>query len=590
MTIPIPVNDVYVPEAHLDWIQEAYTNTLLNAIDTHIEEVDDRILNLWTMWDQEQDSLWAGGGFDLVTAMGYSNVTLPAREKDFAYQRNLYEKAKAVGQEAIRGKTLQLYISAKFAMEKQRQADYVTNGKLYQRNVKYNLDAEVARNDTELKKFEGRIEGETIRLKQAIAIVERVERNIDLAVRLLEAQGDVLIAEGRNELEREKLNVTLAKAALDVKLANLEAQKALVQADLIRAQIDQLEAQVRVIEAEEIVEEGRKYDLLADIATIQAQARQIEILREELNLITAETAALTEIANIKQSTFNAILAEKTAMVGQLSAALNSEIMANHSYATSLHSASTARLGKDLAEDNLKMAEETNRAMLAAKENEGRMTELVNRAKLEVAQANARFSELAARAKINRAQASLQMNQLIDEARLRAAESRARVSGMMDRASIDAAQAALRTKEVEGQGKTQAATAKANMSKLKAEANLIAAEVDAKMADIVGRIKAAASTSSVEIRKLLYEAQILLAAGEAESRREEGKALAQVLDSNLQAYLRFIGQEMDGLLNDDKVKREVALLDAQVTEAKAHKDAASTMKDAHVENEITEIRK
>lgn len=586
--ITIPENNTYIPEAHLSWTQEAFTNVLLDALEAYTGQVEGDIQDIWGMWEQEQHLLWEPV-FDLVTAMGYRNVMLPYRRKEFAYERSLYQKARGVVSEAIRTKNLQLYISTRFQVEKQRQLDYLAQAKTYQKSVKYELDAQIKTNDAILKKFESKIEGEMIRLKQAIAIVERVERNIDLAVKLLTAQGEVLTATARNELEDKRATITLARAALEVKLANLEAENNKVKAEVIKAEVKKLQSQARVVQAETTVEEGRKYDIQADIMVIEAQAREIEVLLAELALVEKQTETAVSLAAEKQTAYDQILVEKTANVAELETIQADDIAANVEYAAKTKEVGTANNALALASDTAKLTEEELRQDVSIAEAIARMAELVDRSKVTTAEALSRLAELAGKAKLSVAETRAQLQQLLNRAKLDAAESKARLTATYDRARLNTAETKSKIADLNNRANLGLASHTANMADLSSRANLTAVESAVRMAEILDRTKVSVSNHEARVAELLSNLALALAREYVASERENAKYEIAALMQSLENYVKMIEADINVLQVTDKAAREAITLDIQKKDADAQRESTDILKDANVENTITEVR-
>ncbi len=582
------MTDVAIPEGNIGWVQATYTTLLLDSIDAYMGQVDGSLSTVWTAWGQEQDLLWAPG-FDLVTALGYTNVTLPYKRKAFDRLRGLYGQSLAVLKEAIRTKNLQLYITTRFAIEKQRQANYVGQQKSYQRSLKYSQEAAITRGEVELKQLEGDIAAERARLELAKEVIEQAERSLNLTVRLLATQGEVAVAGSRNELAQKRVTVALAKAALEVEIANIDAQKSSIRADVISAEIQTLEAQVQVVQADTTVESNRKFDLLADIATIQAQGREIEVLQAELALVQAETAAAILVSNTKQIAFSEVISEKQGALSALEGAQEADAGAEQTYAEQMKAAGDAQNGLALANDAAKLADEDGRASLSVAESGARMQELLDHAKLSSAESAVRVAELVGRSNLSAAELKGRMQELLDKARLDVAEASGRTSAVQDKSKLNTAEAKSRMTELMGRGRLDGAEHQAKMVELTSKANLSAVESAARMVEINDRAKLSGSENKAKITELVARLGLALAEASASSSRELGRHRAEMIMLFLENYVRDMETEMQFMAIADSASREAIRLDAEVKEAEAHKAAADIMKDATVENTITEVR-
>lgn len=349
MLIEIPTLDIIIPEANIDWAWEQYNSLLLDVVEASLENIPGELNNIWAVWQNLHERLWSAG-FDLVTAMGYTNVLTAEKNHELAYGKSLYAGYRTVFSEALRTKNLRLYLKTRLDIEKQRQTRHLQeqglrmeyhNG-LIEASVKaYNVavqeynahiaalrlegerwDAVIAANQVALKELE-------LQLQEARLLSERERGEIRRQRALLGVQ--------QAQAEIERLGVELLLNAARVLELEMEAQRAQLQAILVGYQV--------------IEEQAQALSLQADVAIIEAQAGEIAVIQRDLTRIESEIANISVVNAARDAMYQQAETDKRQIVTALQVAQGLLEAAQRNYAEAQGTASAAQNSLSLANLN-----------------------------------------------------------------------------------------------------------------------------------------------------------------------------------------------------------------------------------------------
>lgn len=329
LEITVPRLNVTVPEAHIDWAYQRYAGVLLNVIESQLEGVPGELDNIWAIWEGEQVRLWEDS-FDLVTRMGYVNVLAPFKAKELSYQRSLYTRARLVLSDAIRTKNLQLYITTRLDIEKQRQAQYAEQKGLELAYAKAVVATAVERYNVARQYFAAQVAEAEARQKKISVEMEQNALLIELYQQLVEIER-TKVAVNKNIVEVRRAEVRIQQALYEVASAELEIQRVALKIEAVNIEIARLQIQALIVGIQTVSEAANQADLRADIALIGAQSDELRVYQAELASLTEQLTVLREIARTKLDAFRRFVTEKTDLLSQLEQAQSHELSAEQGY-------------------------------------------------------------------------------------------------------------------------------------------------------------------------------------------------------------------------------------------------------------------
>lgn len=423
---PIPVNievpkfDVSVPDASIDWAYDQYAGLLLAIIDAEMEGVFEGLDNFWSAFAGQQATVWAPS-FDLVSAMGYTNPLRVSFTKELAFHRGLYEDSRAVLQEAARLKNLELYITTRFAIEKQKQAQYNERKTLELAFAKDCIEKSVEQYNAVLKVYEGQIAEVKAHQERINVIIEQNDLRLKIFAALIQQERSYLEM-NRAVLAYWRAEVAVQQALLEVAEAQIEAQKIQLRCEALEIEILRLQIEAQIKGTEVVLENARQADIQADIDIIAAQIDGIRALQAELKAITDQVEIVKKLASEKIGAYSGVLAKKRAILGDLQAAQMDELQAEASYVAKQVEAARSEIDVVRAEGDSRIAE--IEARTAAE-----LRILDAQKETQRYEGDARIQEVLARAKET-------LRVLEGELRVQTAESGARLAEIESRANAD----------------------------------------------------------------------------------------------------------------------------------------------------------
>lgn len=415
--ITVPTLNVTIPEAHIAWAYEAYTNVLLSVIEAQLEGVPAELDKVWGLWEGEQERIW-GNSFDLVSAMGYANVLVPYKTKTENYVRLIYAKAKSVLGEAVRTRNLKLYLSTRLDIERQRQSQYADQKALELRHAKALIDAVVVGYETARLAFMAQVAEAEAQQKKINVELEKNDLVLKLYEQLIEVEKTKVDA-NRNLVAAKQAEVRKQQALYEVADALMEVQRVSLKVDAAELEVARTQIQTLIKGSELILEQAQQADITADIALIGAQADELRVYSSDLMESARQLAIVQETAAEKINAYNEIVAQKEQIFGELTAAEQHKLDAEKDYVAAQVSA---------AEAGIQVEEIEGEARVALIEANGQADLLNIQAGDEVARADDDLSVLAE-----------VLNASVENARYLAqtdiAEAKSKVAGILKNAKI-----------------------------------------------------------------------------------------------------------------------------------------------------------
>lgn len=282
ITMTIPDLNVNIPEANIVWAYEAYTSAIMASIQIQAANIDNLFDNLWTDWQNKQNSIWAqGSSFNLVETMGYTDVMTSYRLKEIAYGKMLYDNRYTYLREEQRLKNLQVYINTMLSSERQKRGQHSQQKDLELVWAKDMVTKSIEAYNLAIKAYAARIVRYKMESDKFRAVIEQNDLRLKAFEQLISIE-QLKLTVNKGLIERYKIEVAVQVALIELYKAQMDVVRLIAEIQAIEVDIYRLGVEAFISQIKQISEAANQQAISADITAMQAELGMASVWAADL--------------------------------------------------------------------------------------------------------------------------------------------------------------------------------------------------------------------------------------------------------------------------------------------------------------------
>ena len=279
-TMAVPDMDVTVPSSSVNWAYQAYLGVILDTLALQSATLDDATANIWGFHDQTNDTVW-GEGFNLLTAMGCTDILAAFRAKERAYGKSLYVGARDALHEAFETRNARAYIGIILGVEKQKRSQYSQQKDLelaFAKDVvaksiqNYNLMIEM------YSEYVHQYQVLSERFQGEIAASEAELKALDVEIAVEKVKGEV----SRSLLARYTAQLAANEELIRLYESQMQMAKKLAEAEALHIDAYRSSIQTFTLGVRNITEQAQQAVISSETAVMMAQTDEAQVYALEL--------------------------------------------------------------------------------------------------------------------------------------------------------------------------------------------------------------------------------------------------------------------------------------------------------------------